>query len=61
MKKLLKALPAVLVAMGFASVLSSCDRYDRERAHQKLERGIDKAGEKIERAGERMQEKSDPD
>jgi hypothetical protein len=61
MKKLLKTLPALLAAMGFASVLSSCDEGDRRDAERKVERGVEKTGDKIEDAGDRIEDETDPD
>jgi hypothetical protein len=54
-------LPALLAAMGFAIVLPACDRHDREDAHRKTERAIDREGDKIEKAGDKIEEKTDPD
>jgi len=61
MKKLLKTLPALLAAMGLTSVLSSCDEGDRRNAERKIERGVEKAGDKIEDAGDKIEDKTDPD
>ena len=57
MKKVL----TLLTALGLAVALPSCDEAERERAKEKMDRGIDKAGDKIEDAGDWIEKKTDKD
>lgn len=55
-----KAVLAVLLAFGAASLITACEQDGpAEEAGEKIDNAMEKAGDKMEHAGDKMEEKAE--